>query len=201
MATWSPSESLTFPEGTRGLESDAHPEEGSLSVGSFGSATILRTPGIHLGVETSGGPTQDFLGDFLARALEGKELLDTATASSLGTKITSVNLSTRVRLRRIARESRHTGEDTSVEEAIERRAETLLERVWETPVARDEAFADSTFVTITGDGAVQFEWESELRLIEATVEAARGLHGLRAPRRWQDRGVLPRADGRSGRSD
>ena len=41
-------------------------------------------------------------------------------------------------------------------------------------MAEDRAFPDSTFVTITGDGAVQFEWESSTVAVEAIVEPAGG---------------------------
>ena len=75
------------------------------------------------------------------------------------------------RLRWIAR-----GDDTecAVDAKVERRAEALLERVWASHVSSDESFRDSTFVTITGDGAVQFEWESGTVAIEAIVEPEGG---------------------------
>ena len=55
------------------------------------------------------------------------------------------------RLRRIARDG---GSGCAVDAKVERRAEALLERVWASHVSSDESFRDSTFVTITGDGAV-----------------------------------------------
>lgn len=75
------------------------------------------------------------------------------------------------RLRRIARDG---GAGCAVDTKVERRAEALLERVWASDAGDDEAFRDSTFVTITGDGAVQFEWESRGVAIEAIVEPKGG---------------------------
>lgn len=85
-------------------------------------------------------------------------------------RIESVHLNTRIRLRRIARESRGSEPRGGVTQEVERRAETLLERVWESSAASDGVFRDSTFVTITGYGAVQFEWEKDGVAIEALVE-------------------------------
>ena len=82
------------------------------------------------------------------------------------------HLITLTRLRRIAGESRNG--DCPVAEDIERRAEAVLERAWNSRAAEDHAFRDSTFVTITGDGAVQFEWESDSVAIEAIVEPEGG---------------------------
>ena len=78
------------------------------------------------------------------------------------------HLRTLSRLRRIASESRRG--DTGVTDEIEARAEAVLERVWSSSAAEDRAFRDSTFVTVTGDGAVQFEWESGEVAVEAIVE-------------------------------
>lgn len=80
-----------------------------------------------------------------------------------------VHMYTRIRLRRIAQESREHTSEYGVEVEVERRAELLLERVWVSDAGTDAAFRDSTFVTITGDGAVQFEWESEMVAIEVIV--------------------------------
>ena len=85
----------------------------------------------------------------------------------LDTRLRTVN-----RLRRIAGESR-TG-SAGVAETVEARAAAMLERVWSSFVAEDKAFRDSTFVTITGDGAVQFEWESEDVAIEVVVQPEGG---------------------------
>lgn len=87
-----------------------------------------------------------------------------------GDRIESVHLNTRIRLRRIARESREREPEGGVAQEVERRAETLLERTWESSAASDKVFRDSTFVTITGYGAVQFEWENDGVAIEALVE-------------------------------
>lgn len=76
------------------------------------------------------------------------------------------------RLHRIAAESRRG--DVGVTHEVEDRAEAVLERLWKASVAEDKAFRDSTFVTITGDGAVQFEWESGAVAIEAIVEPESG---------------------------
>ena len=81
-------------------------------------------------------------------------------------------LRTRTRLRRIAGDSRQG--DAGVPEEVEGRAEAVLERVWDSSAAGDEAFRESTFVTVTGDGAVQFEWESEAVAVEAIVEPEGG---------------------------
>ena len=81
----------------------------------------------------------------------------------------NVHLDTRIRLRRIAQESREHTAESGVEVEVERRAELLLERVWVSDTGTDATFCDSTFVTITGDGAVQFEWESEMVAIEVIV--------------------------------
>ena len=78
------------------------------------------------------------------------------------------HLRTLSRLRRIASESRRG--DTGVTDEIEARAEAVLERVWSSSAAEASAFRDSTFVTIAGDGAVQFEWESGEVAVEAIVE-------------------------------
>ena len=75
------------------------------------------------------------------------------------------------RLRRIALGD---GAECAVDAKVERRAEALLDRVWVSDVGSDESFRDSTFVTITGDGAVQFEWESGTVAIEAIIEPAGG---------------------------
>ena len=80
-----------------------------------------------------------------------------------------VHMYTRIRLRRIAQESREHTSESGVEVEVERRAELLLERVWVSDAGTDATFRDSTFVTITGDGAVQFEWESEMVAIEVIV--------------------------------
>ena len=79
---------------------------------------------------------------------------------------------TLARLRRIVEESRR-GE-VRVSDDVGERAEAMLEQVWRTSLAEDSAFRDSTFVTRTGDGAVQFEWESEDVAIEAVVEPEGG---------------------------
>ncbi len=84
----------------------------------------------------------------------------------------NTHLRTLARLRRIVDESRNG--DCPVAEDVERRAEAVLERAWNSRAAEDHAFRDSTFVTITGDGAVQFEWESEAVAIEAIVEPEGG---------------------------
>jgi hypothetical protein len=76
------------------------------------------------------------------------------------------------RLHRIAAESRHGG--TGVTEEVEERAEAVLGQVLSASVAEDSVFRNSTFVTITGDGAVQFEWESGVVAIEAIVEPEGG---------------------------
>ena len=83
-----------------------------------------------------------------------------------------MHLRTLSRLRRIASESRRG--DTGVTDEIEARAEAVLERVWSSSAAEDSAFRDSTFVTIAGDGAVQFEWESGEVAVEAIVEPKGG---------------------------
>ena len=75
------------------------------------------------------------------------------------------------RLWRIARDG---GSGCVVDAKVERRAEALLERVWASAASDDEVFRDSTFVTITGDGAVQFEWECGTVAIEALVEPEGG---------------------------
>lgn len=85
-----------------------------------------------------------------------------------------MHLDTRIRLRRIAQESREHTSESGVEVEVERRAELLLERVWVSHVGSDESFRDSTFVTITEDGAVQFEWESDAVIIEAIIEPEGG---------------------------
>ena len=82
------------------------------------------------------------------------------------------HLRTLTRLHRIASESRQGG--AAVTKEVEERAEVVLKRVWSSSVAEDRAFRDSTFVTITGDGAVQFEWESSTVAVEAIVEPAGG---------------------------
>ena len=81
-------------------------------------------------------------------------------------------LRTLQRLHRIAGESREGG--AGVTEAAEARAVATLEQVWDSAAAEDSTFRESTFVTITGDGAVQFEWESEAVAIEAVVEPEGG---------------------------
>lgn len=75
------------------------------------------------------------------------------------------------RLRRIARDG---GSGCAVDAKVERRAEALLEWVWASDAGADESFCESTFVTITGDRAVQFEWESETVAIEVIVEPEGG---------------------------
>ena len=75
------------------------------------------------------------------------------------------------RLWRIARDG---GAGCAVDATVERRAEALLDQVWASDAGDDEAFRDSTFVTITGDGAVQFEWESRGVAIEAIIEPKGG---------------------------
>lgn len=75
------------------------------------------------------------------------------------------------RLRRITHDG---GAGCAVDAKVERRAEALLERVWASDAGSDASFRDSTFVTITGDGAVQFEWESGTVAIEAIVEPGGG---------------------------
>ena len=75
------------------------------------------------------------------------------------------------RLRRIARDG---GSGCAVDAKVERRAEALLDQVWASGAGDDASFRDSTFVTITGDGAVQFEWESGTVAIEAIVEPEGG---------------------------
>lgn len=75
------------------------------------------------------------------------------------------------RLRRIARDG---GAGCAVDARVERRAEALLEQVWASDAGDDEVFRDSTFVTITGDGAVQFEWESDAVAVEVIVEPEGG---------------------------
>ena len=82
------------------------------------------------------------------------------------------HLRTLSRLHRIASESRK--QDSGVTAEVEARAEAVLDRVWESSAAEDSAFRDSTFVTITGDGAVQFEWESGAVAIEVVVEPEGG---------------------------
>jgi len=82
------------------------------------------------------------------------------------------HLRTLARLRRIVEESQH-GE-AQVTEDVQERAEVMLEQVWSASVAEDRAFRNSTFVTLTGDGAVQFEWESENVAIEVVVEPEGG---------------------------
>ena len=82
------------------------------------------------------------------------------------------HLRTLSRLRRIASESRRG--DTGVTDEVEARAEAVLERVWSSSAAEDSAFRDSTFVTVTGDGALQFEWESSTVAVEAIVEPEGG---------------------------
>ena len=77
-------------------------------------------------------------------------------------------------LDRLWRIARGDGAGCAVDAKVERRAEALLERVWVSDVGSDESFCDSTFVTITGDGAVQFEWESGTVAIEAIVEPEGG---------------------------
>lgn len=82
------------------------------------------------------------------------------------------HLRTLSRLHRIASESRKQASGVTAE--VEARAEAVLDRVWESSAAEDGAFRDSTFVTITGDGAVQFEWESGAVAIEVVVEPEGG---------------------------
>ncbi len=81
-------------------------------------------------------------------------------------------LRTLSRLQRIAGESREGS--AGVTEEVEARATVVLERVWGSSAAEDRVFRESTFVTITGDGAVQFEWESSTVAIEAVVEPEGG---------------------------
>lgn len=81
-------------------------------------------------------------------------------------------LRTLQRLQRIAGESRE--ESTGVTEEVEARAAATLEHVWGSSAAEDPVFRESTFVTITGDGAVQFEWESAAVAIEVMVEPEGG---------------------------
>lgn len=81
-------------------------------------------------------------------------------------------LRTLSRLQRIAGESREGS--AGVTEEVEARATAVLERVWGSSVAEDRVFRESTFVTITGDGAVQFEWESSTVAIEVVVEPEGG---------------------------
>lgn len=88
------------------------------------------------------------------------------------TQDVDARLRTLSRLHRIAGESRQRG--AGVTEEVEGRAEAVLERVWDSRVAEDSSFRESTFVTITGDGAVQFEWESHVTAIEAVVEPGGG---------------------------
>ena len=88
------------------------------------------------------------------------------------TQDVDARLRTLSRLHRIAGESRHAG--SGVTEAVEDRAEAILERVWGCSAAEDQSFRDSTFVTITGDGAVQFEWESDAVAVEVVVEPEGG---------------------------
>lgn len=95
------------------------------------------------------------------------------------TQDVDARLRTLSRLHRIAGESRQRG--AGVTEEVEARAEAVLERVWDSRVAEDSTFRESTFVTITGDGAVQFEWESDVIAIEVVVEPVGGftvyIHG------------------------
>jgi len=88
------------------------------------------------------------------------------------TQDVDIRLRTLSRLHRIAGESRQDG--SGVAEEVEGRAEVVLDAVWSSAVAADPTFRDSTFVTITGYGAVQFEWESDDIAIEALVEPAGG---------------------------
>ncbi len=88
------------------------------------------------------------------------------------TQDVDTHLRTLSRLRRIASESRK--QDSGVTAEVEARAEAVLDRVWESSAASDGAFRESTFVTITGDGAVQFEWESGAVAIEVVVEPEGG---------------------------
>ena len=85
----------------------------------------------------------------------------------LDTRLRTLN-----RLHRIAGESRE--ESAGVTEEVEARATATLERVWGCSAAEDRAFRESTFVTVTGDGAVQFEWESGAVAIEVVVEPEGG---------------------------
>lgn len=85
----------------------------------------------------------------------------------LDTRLRTLN-----RLHRIAGESREGG--AGVTEEVEARATATLERVWGCSAAEDSAFRESTFVTVTGDGAVQFEWESGAVAIEVVVEPEGG---------------------------
>ena len=78
------------------------------------------------------------------------------------------------RLHRIAHSSRVEDPEKGVTESVEKLAAKLLDRVWESSVGGDAAFRASTFVTITGYGAVQFEWESENVAIEVVVEPEGG---------------------------
>ena len=174
LADWSESRVTAPSEGTLEVQDASDPQQQhsmSRLLGTWGSAFVS---GLHATGLSSGASDQGIVEAFFLDRMAASTLLQAVTASSPGAEITSVNLSTRIRLRRIARESRERGEDTPVDEAVERRAETLLERVWGSSLASDEAFTGSTFVTITGDGAVQFEWESEAMLIEATVEPRGG---------------------------
>ena len=85
----------------------------------------------------------------------------------LDTRLRTLN-----RLHRIAGESREGS--AGVTEGVEARATAVLERVWGCSAAEDGAFRESTFVTVTGDGAVQFEWESGAVAIEMLVEPEGG---------------------------
>ncbi|MXY35502.1 MAG: hypothetical protein F4Y54_01805 [Dehalococcoidia bacterium] len=85
----------------------------------------------------------------------------------LNTRLRTLN-----RLHRIAGESREGS--SGVTEEVEARAAATLEHVWDCSAAEDRTFRESTFVTITGDGAVQFEWESEVVAIEVVVEPEGG---------------------------
>ncbi len=95
------------------------------------------------------------------------------------TQDVDARLRTLSRLHRIAGESRGGGAGVTAE--VEGRAEAFLERVWGSEAAEASSFRESTFVTITGDGAVQFEWESGAVAIEAVVEPGGGftvyIHG------------------------
>ena len=88
------------------------------------------------------------------------------------TKDVDMHLRTLSRLHRIASESRKG--DSGVTAEVETRAEAVLESVWSSSAAEDSAFRDSTFVTIAGDGAVQFEWQAGAVAVEAIVEPEGG---------------------------
>ena len=172
--SWRLPEEIVFPQGTSGIESESSPQEIAEAVDPRGTWSTPPASGIRITGGASSVTSLDFQRDFLARALKAGETGEAGTAPHMSSPITSITLSTRIRLRRIARESRDRGEGSGVAEAVERRAEALLERIWVSSAGRDNLFQNSTFVTITGDGAVQFEWESDTVLIEAIVEPEGG---------------------------